>query len=115
MSGEISAPKMNYPCFGCEHYTSIEHKALRYAEWYCEIAIELEELRRIFEVSGLALVPYYDGELPEGCFLMEHKASRCDKCGEYYEADQPHVCRKKNSWPFNEGEGETPCSQPSKP
>ncbi len=39
--------------------------------------------------------PDYD---PGHCFT----AVRCEKCGEYYEADRHHVCRKKNSWPFDE-------------
>jgi len=27
---------------------------------------------------------------------------RCEKCGEGYEADRKHVCRKENSYPFRE-------------
>ena len=27
----------------------------------------------------------------------------CEKCGESYEADREHVCRKKNSYPMKEG------------
>lgn len=33
---------------------------------------------------------------------------RCERCGEFYEADKPHICRKRNSWPFwfdDEGSG----------
>jgi len=26
----------------------------------------------------------------------------CEKCGESYEADRKHVCRKKNSYPVKE-------------
>lgn len=25
-------------------------------------------------------------------------AMQCEKCGEFYEADREHVCRKKNSY-----------------
>lgn len=31
--------------------------------------------------------------------------TKCDECGELYEADKAHVCRKKNSYPWEE-EGE---------
>lgn len=27
---------------------------------------------------------------------------KCDECGELYEADKAHVCRKKNSYPWEE-------------
>ena len=37
--------------------------------------------------------PPYD---PGHCFTVV----RCEKCGEYYEPDKEHVCRKKNSWRF---------------
>lgn len=37
--------------------------------------------------------PLYD---PDHCFTV----TQCDECGEFYEADKPHVCRRRNSWPF---------------
>lgn len=37
--------------------------------------------------------PPYD---PDHCFTV----TRCEKCGEFYEADKPHICRRRNSWPF---------------
>jgi len=32
---------------------------------------------------------------PGHCFCV----CLCDRCGEFYEADQEHICRKKNSYP----------------
>ena len=34
-------------------------------------------------------------------------ACKCEKCGEMYEADREHICRKKNSYPLREPKGET--------
>ena len=28
-------------------------------------------------------------------------ANQCPRCGEYYEADREHICRKKNSYPIS--------------
>lgn len=33
---------------------------------------------------------------PWHCFT----ACECEKCGELYEADREHICRKKNSYPI---------------
>lgn len=35
---------------------------------------------------------------PWHCFT----ACLCEKCGEMYEADREHICRKKNSYPIRE-------------
>lgn len=37
---------------------------------------------------------------PWHCFTV----TECDKCGEMYEADKPHVCKKKNSYPVDESQ-----------
>lgn len=38
---------------------------------------------------------------PSGhCFTV----TKCEKCGEMFEAAYEHVCRKKNSWPVKEDE-----------
>ena len=29
---------------------------------------------------------------------------RCEECGEMYEADREHICKKKNSYPAKEAE-----------
>ncbi|MCH5199003.1 MAG: hypothetical protein J1E34_08865 [Oscillospiraceae bacterium] len=38
---------------------------------------------------------------PGHCFTV----TKCEKCGEGYEADKEHICRKKNSWPNKDEEG----------
>lgn len=40
---------------------------------------------------------------PWHCFT----ACKCEKCGELYEADREHICRKKNSYPMRESKGKT--------
>ena len=35
---------------------------------------------------------------PWHCFT----ACECKKCGELYEADREHICKKKNSYPIKE-------------
>ena len=40
---------------------------------------------------------------PWHCFT----AMLCNKCGEMYEADREHICRKKNSYPIREPKGKS--------
>lgn len=36
----------------------------------------------------------------------------CEKCGEAYEADRAHVCRKENSYPYRFEEDNDTCRKP---
>ena len=46
--------------------------------------------------TQIRLNPAYDAG---HCFTV----TKCDKCGEWYEADKEHKCREQNSYPDTEG------------
>ena len=51
-------------------------------------------MKQFYEGFGYRLNPVYPVDY-QGTF------TRCEKCGESYEADREHVCRWKNSYPWD--------------
>lgn len=49
---------------------------------------------------GVWTMPKRENRLwkPE-CIGVQATFTQCEKCGEFYEADREHVCRKRNSYP----------------
>lgn len=57
-------------------------------------------MKKYYQKYGYRDNPYYP---PYHYMTM----TRCEDCGELYEADKKHVCRKENSYPWDmEEEGE---------
>lgn len=94
----LEGPGINFPCFGCGHY--IPREILGRVDYECDILRDIANSRRIYEATGLILAPVYD-VLPDGCFLMEHKASDAERSmlqeepGDVLETIKRYLCKAK--------------------
>lgn len=56
-------------------------------------------MRQYYPKYGYRDNPYYP---PDHCMTL----TRCNDCGEVFEADREHICKKQNSYPWFENDDE---------